>query len=115
MFASPHEMYLEQTRSYRMEYTKNEAVLDALDQYKMDAIQRISKIVDVFYVDAIAVTIASGYEQEVEQAIEIVNRLSLNDKHIAAILNDAKQMEEILTDEALENEHYENLAEYGED
>ena len=39
MFASPHEMYLEQTRSYRMEYTKNEAVLDALDQYKMDAIQ----------------------------------------------------------------------------
>lgn len=114
MFASPQEMISDYMRGYRVEYTKNERVLDAIEQYKADALQRISKIVDVFYVDTIAVTIASGYEQEVEQAIEIVNRLSLNDKHIAALLNDLKMMEEILTEEALEAEHYENLV-YGEE
>ena len=114
MFASPRKMYLDATRTYRMEYTKNEAVLDAIDQYKKDALQRIAKIVDVFYVDTIAVTIASGYENELEQSIEIVNRLSLNDKHIAALLNDYKQMEDILTEEALESEHYENLS-FGEE
>lgn len=111
MFADPKTMFVEQMRSYRMEYSKNDRVIDAIEQYKTDAIQRLSKIVDVFYVDTIAVTIASGYEQEVEQAIEIVNRLSLNDKHIAALLNDSKQMEMILSEEAQENENYGNQGE----
>lgn len=114
MFASPHEMYIEETRSYRMEYNKRERVLDVIEQYKTDALQRISKIVDVFYVDTIAVTIASGYELELNESIEIVNRLSLNDKHIYAILNDYEKMQQILKEEAEENEHYENLA-YGEE
>jgi len=111
MFANPSEMYREEMRSYRMEYTKNERVLDSMEQYKSDALQRIAKIVDVFYSEAIAVTIASGYENELEQAIEIVNRLSLNDKHIAAILNDSEMMERILKEEAEENEYYENQGE----
>jgi len=111
MFASPQEMYLEDTRSYRMEYNQREQVLDTIEQYKTDALQKISEIVDVFYVDTIAVTIASGYENELEQAIEIVNRLSLNDKHIAALLNDIYQMRMILREESLENDHYENQGE----
>lgn len=108
MFASPTEMFMNTTRSYRMECEEREHVLEMIEQYKTDALQRIGKIVDVFYVEAIAVTIASGYENELEQSIEIVNRLSLNDKHIYAILNDYSQIEQILKEESLENEHYEN-------
>jgi hypothetical protein len=105
MFASPHEMYLEETRSFRME--RQDYIDEAIEQYKTDAICRISQIVDMFYVEAIALTIASGYENEDESAIEIVNRLSLNDKHIAAILGDSDQMELILNDEAIEDARYE--------
>ena len=111
MFASPQEMFRKETRSFRMECDEREHVLDMIAHYKTDALQRISKITDVFYSDAIAVTIASGYENELEQAIEIVNRLSLNDKHIAALLDDIYQMRMILREESLENEHYENQEE----
>ena len=102
MFSSPNEMYLEEIRSYRME--RLEYINDLMDQYKSDALSRIAKVVDVFYVDAIALTIASGYENEDDSAIEIVNRLSLNDKHIAALLGDEKQMEEIMDDEFRQHE-----------
>jgi hypothetical protein len=108
MFASPEFMYREEIRGYEMEAIKHENVLDALDEYKLEAIQKIEKITDVFYTDAIALTIASGYELELESSIDIVNRLGLNDKHIAGILNDYKMMEKIIDDETEDQNDYEN-------
>lgn len=101
MFSSPNEMYLEEVRSYRME--RLEYINNLMDQYKSDALTRIGKIVDVFYAEAVALTIATAYENSddyrCDSAIEIVNRLSLNDKHIAALLGDEKQMGDIIDDE----------------
>lgn len=95
---------------------EQEMILDTMEEYRADALFRIGKIVDMFYVEAIALTIASGYENEDESAIEIVNRLSLNDKHIAGILNDSHMMEQILKDESKQytQDQYENET-YGEE
>lgn len=108
MFASPEYMYREEIRGYEMEFNKRELILDSLDEYKVEALLKIGKITDVFYTDAIAATIASGYELEFESSIDIVNRLNLNDKHIAGLLNDYKMMEKIIDDEAEDQDDYEN-------
>lgn len=111
MFQCPEMMVSDYMDRISQQVRKQEMIEETLEEYKKDAFQRISKIVDLFYVEAIALTIASGYENEDESAIDIVNRLSLNDKHIAGILNDSHMMHRILTDEAQENEHYENQGE----
>lgn len=104
MFPSPEMMVSEYMDQLGQEFRKRELIENMLEQYKEDALSRIGKICDIFYVDAIALTIASGYENETDSAIEIVNRLSLNDKHIAGLLNDPDMMEHILLDEAKQHE-----------
>jgi hypothetical protein len=109
MFPTPDQMfhdYIAEERAEKMNYLESR-----MEEYKKDALFRIGKIVDMFYVEAIARTIASGYENEDEAAIEIVNRLSLNDKHIASILDDADMMEDILNDEAIEEEPFNDYEE----
>lgn len=111
MFASPDDMVHEYMDRIGQKVRRQEMIEDKIQEYKADALFRIGKIVDMFYVEAIALTIASGYENEDESAIEIVNRLSLSDKHIYAILNDHQRMEEILNEESYEDEFYSNQGE----
>lgn len=112
MFETPEVMYYDYIQEMRTQ--KRDYMEDQMKQYKDDALSRIGKIVDMFYVEAIALTIASGYENEDESAIEIVNRLSLNDKHIAALLDDEMMMEDILNDEAIQEHEY-NDQNHGEE
>lgn len=116
MFPSPDNMVHEYMDRIGNLVRKQEMIEDTMHEYRADALFRIGKICDMFYVEAIALTIASGYENEDESAIEIVNRLSLNDKHIAGILNDSHMMEQILNDEGKQHEQdqYENET-YGEE
>jgi len=110
MFQCPEMMVNDYMDRIGKQVREQEMIEDTLAEYKSDALFRIGKICDMFYVEAIALTIASGYENEDESAIEIVNRLSLNDKHIAGILNDHHMMDQILRDEGKQHEQdqYEN-------
>lgn len=104
MFPSPDNMVHEYMDRIAQKVREQEMIEDLIAEYKADALFRIGKICDMFYVEAIALTIASGYENEDESAIEIVNRLSLNDKHIAGILGDSHMMDQILMDEGRQHE-----------
>lgn len=114
MFQCPEMMVSDYMDRIRIQVRRQDMIEDTLAEYKADALFRIGKICDMFYVEAIALTIASGYENEDESAIEIVNRLSLNDKHIAGILNDSQMMEQILNDEAKQDQQDQNET-YGEE
>ncbi len=111
MFPDPKEMasaYFEQLRN-RQE--KDDYIDSQMDHYKACAIKRLHRYVDPFVAEAIAGTIALAYENELPQAIEIVRKLALNDKHIAALNDDSERMCELVLQDKSESEYYEN---YGE-
>jgi hypothetical protein len=111
MFADPTEMasaYFEQLRNTQ---ERDSYIEDQMKEYKGNAVKKIYKYVDPFIAEAIASTIACAYENELPQAIDIVKKLRLNDKHLAALNDDSERMCQLILEEVRQTEHYEN---YGE-
>lgn len=85
---------------------KKSYVESEMERYKTDAIKRFYIISNPNFAEALASTIAYGYDNDLPEAIEIVNHLFLSSKHIAALKNDSKMMELILFYESEEEEEY---------
>lgn len=78
-----------------------------MDFYKQEAIKKFAGIIKAPYTEAIAVTIALGYEnQENECTTQILDDLQISDKHLAALTDDCQRMKEILLSEQEENYFY---------
>jgi hypothetical protein len=107
MFATPKEMACEYMRDIERRHSMDEYVEKAIDEYKTEAVKRLYNICEPFYAEAFAVTIAYGYSDGIEESVQIVNRLALNDKHIAALTGDEKQMMRLILDELQEHKYYE--------
>lgn len=106
MFATPNEMALDFIRQCEIRHSRDEYVDHVMNEYKTEAIKRIHRICDPFYAEAIASTIAYGHNDGIQEATEIVNRLALNDKHIAALMDNDKKMMEIILEELDEQKYY---------
>lgn len=113
MFACPRDMVKDYMTEIRTSCDRYNYALEQIEDYKIDAVKRLYKLVDPDYAEALAQTIAYGYENELESAIELVNKFGLSEKHIAALNNDSDLMLEILTEEAIDENNYENEI-YGE-
>lgn len=101
-FLEPHiwaEQYLmEQAK----EYAKNTLLEDEMSRYKNEAVKRFYIIAHSTYAEQVAVTTAFGYENNIQEAEKIVGKLGLENKHIAALLDDTEMMEKIIFQEKLE-------------
>jgi hypothetical protein len=106
MFATPQEMALEYLRECEYRSARDEYIENAMQEYKTEAVKRLYKIVDPFYAEAMAATLAYGYSDGIQEAVEIVNRMALNDKHIAALMDDDKKMMKIIMEELQEQRYY---------
>lgn len=112
MFADPHEMVNRYYDDLRRKQEKDEYLEDLMNEHKKEAVKILYRYVDPFIAEAIAGTIAYAYENEVKHAIDIVNKLPLNDKHMAALNNDPDRIWEIILKEVREEEYYDNLENY---
>lgn len=75
---------------------KQNYIQSEMEKYKADAVKRFHIISNPNFAEALASTIAYGYDNDLPEAVEIVNHLFLCDKHIAALNDDFKMMEEII-------------------
>ncbi len=80
---------------------------DEIEKYKNEAFKRFHIISHPDYAEAIAGAIAYGYTQDLEESKKIVRQLLLNDKHIAALNNDARELNDLLSSENLTDLVYE--------
>jgi|GEM_PF-5606666 len=90
---------------------RDEYIEAQIEEYKAVAVKRLYKFVDPSVAEAIAGTIAFAYDNGLEQASEIVKKLALNDKHIAALNNDSETMCKLILEDLEDLDYYEN---YGE-
>ncbi len=98
-----HEYFEEQSRIYSMEtYIERE-----MDNYKTEAVKRFYTLTIPEFAETMAVTIAFGYDNDLPEAAKIVGKLKLNEKHIYALLDDARRMFEALSEDAFERATYE--------
>lgn len=107
MFLTPKEMateYMKHIRFIRDE-EQREFVSDQMQEYKAQAVKRLYKICDPSFAEAIASTIALSYMNDLPIAQEIVNHLSLNDKHLAALNNDEELMCELILEDFEQNKY----------
>lgn len=71
--------------------------------YKADAVKRLYTLTKSDLSEALAATIAFGYQEGLPEARNIVLELDLCDKHIAALSDDFSYMTDILYDEVNRN------------
>lgn len=83
-----------QYRDWIQEKVDNEMV-----EYKADAVKRLYILTKSDLSEELAATIAFGYQEGLPEARNIVLRLDLCDKHIAALNDDSRYMTDILHDE----------------
>ncbi len=80
-----------------------EKVENDIEAYKADAVKRLYTLTKSNLSEALAATIAFGYEEGLPEARNIVMELDLCDKHIAALNHDIEYMTDILYDEVNRN------------
>jgi CBS-domain-containing membrane protein len=95
------EQYLfDEAKKYAEQiYLENE-----MTRYKAEAVKRLYIMANPKYAEQIAVTIAYAYDNDLPEAEAIVNKLNLEDKHIAALLDDEEKMEKIILQEKIEDQ-----------
>lgn len=106
MFATPKEMAKEYMTYLAIRHDRDQYVLDQIEERKAEAVKCIYKICDPSFAEAIALTIACSFMNELPEAIKIVEKLGLTDKHIAALTNDEELMCQLLLEEASERQYY---------
>jgi len=105
-FADPEMMAHEYLAEEGKRYDFNEYIVDQMSKYKTEAVKRFYIIAHPDYAEALASTTAYGYENDLPEAAKIVQQLLLNDKHIAALNDDARKMNEILSQENYEDQEF---------
>jgi len=101
-FLEPHvwaEQYLME-ESHR--YAKQQLFEDEMSRYKTEAVKRFYIVANPIYAEQVAVTTAFGYENNIQEAEKIVIKLGLENKHIAALLDDKEMMEKLIFQDKLE-------------
>lgn len=98
-----HEWSVEQANMLEIEFRVEEEI----ENFKKDAIKRFHLIAPNF-AEAIASTVAFGFNEGLTEAVKIVEYLFLNEKHIAALNGDSKKMNDILYKEGQEDKDFEH-------
>ncbi len=106
-FASPdlwaEEYILEESKRY----AQQQFVEDEMSRLKTEAVKRFYILSHPNYAEQVATTIAYGFTNQLQEAEDIVNKLCLNEKHIAALLQDEDMMNQIILQEKIEEKMYE--------
>lgn len=92
MFLDPNQMASAYYDKLRESQERDDYIESQMTEHKAYAIKRIYKYCDPFVAEAIAATIACAYMNELPQAVDIVEKMRLNDKHMAALNDDKERM-----------------------
>lgn len=88
---------------YLVEESKREALASFIEnemiRYKQEAIRRFFTITKPIFAEDIAVTIAFGYREMLPEAKAMIKELDLEEKHIAALMDDSEALEKIIEKE----------------
>lgn len=112
MFPDPYEMFNDYFEKLRESQQRDDYIDTQIDEHKGYAIKKIYKYCDPFIAEAIAATIACAYMNELPQAIDIVDKMRLNDKHMAALNNDKERMWDLIKQDFNDSNEMERC--YGE-
>jgi len=107
MFLTPAEMAKEYMQQLTRKQETDMYIESQMEDYKAEAVKRLYRVIDPLYAEAMAATIACSYENELPQALEIVKKLALNDKHIAALNDDFKLMTQLILEDWEDRKYYE--------
>jgi hypothetical protein len=105
-FADPEMMLSEYMDEIGQKWAFEEFIVEQMEKYKTQAVKRFYIVSDPQYAELVAVTTAYGFEQGLTEAKKIVDELRLTDKHLAALNDDARAMNEILSQESYEDNKY---------
>jgi len=105
-FLTPEQMVNEYLMEESKRYAKQQFVEDEMSRHKTEAVKRFYIVAHPSYAEQVAVTTAFGYNNNLSESEKIVDRLCLNDKHIAALLDDEEMMNQIMFQEKLEEKMY---------
>ena|SRR6185436_15479003 len=92
------QYFMEESRKYAAQ----QFLEDEMRRHKTEAVKRFYVLTHPNYAEQLAVTIAFGYNNSLPEAEKIVDKLHLEDKHIAALLEDVQMMDKIIFQEKLE-------------
>jgi len=95
-FASPDMWAEEYLFEESKRYAQQQFVEDEMSRHKNEAVKRFYILSHPNYAEQVATTIAFGYANQLQEAETIVNKLCLNEKHIAALLDDEEMMNQII-------------------
>ena len=95
------EWFQRESKLYELEQKVDEELI----KFKEDAIKRCH-IVSANFPKEIAATIAFGYREGFSEAVDIVNYLFLNEKHIAALTDNHDEMKKIVKKEDEEEQDW---------
>lgn len=105
-FASPdlwaEEYFIEESKRY----AQQQFIEDEMSRLKTEAVKRFYILSHPNYAEQVAVTTAFGYSNQLQESENIVNKLCLNEKHIAALLDDEEMMNQIILQEKIEDKMY---------
>ncbi len=87
-------------------YAAQQFIEDEMSRYKIEAVKRFYILSHPNYAEQVAVTTAFGYNNQLPEAEKIINKLCLEDKHIAALLEDKDMMNEIIFQEKIQEKMY---------
>lgn len=105
-FADPEMMLSEYLDEIGKEWAFDEFIVEQMEKYKTDAVNRFHIISNPLYAELVATTTAYGFQQGLTEAKKIVDELRLTDKHLAALNDDARAMNQIISDENYEDNKY---------
>lgn len=100
-----HEYFMEESKKYAAQ----QFLEDEMSRHKTEAIKRFYILSHPNYAEQLAVTIAFGYNNSLPEAEKIVDKLRLEDKHIASLLDDTQMMEKIIFQEKLEDRMFQEM------
>lgn len=105
-FASPdtwaEEYFLEESKRY----AQQQFIEDEMSRHKNEAVKRFYILSHPNYAEQVATTTAFGFNNQLPEAESIINKLCLNEKHIAALLDDEEMMNQIILQEKIEEKMY---------
>jgi hypothetical protein len=107
-FSSPEVMVEEYFFTEAKKYAEQQFLENEMTRYKTEAVKRLYILVDPIYAEQIATTIAYGFDNQLQEAEIIVNKLDLSSKHIASLLEDEEMKSRLIFQDKVEEGMYDN-------
>jgi len=105
-FADPEMMVNEYLEEERRRISLDEYIEEELERYKQQAIKLLYMLSNSGFAETIGASIAFGFVNQLPESIKIAKECDLNDKHIAALNGDARQLFDLLSEEAYQEKFY---------